>query len=1494
MTGGSENAAGEKDGGPTLTAQVPVGWQRKVEDGAVAYVSPSGTVLCSVEEVRVYLLTDSTCKCGLECPLVLHKVFSFDPAAVVQAPSHQSGKVEEDMTKLCNHRRKVVAMAALCRSMQTSQNPLSAYGTGSGVCSVDGREPRGSIAARGDIGHCTYPSQPILNQPRPGSSSSFPVPSPVSVLQNGSVSHPTSVLAADQSSPLKRPPSQSPGLSIAAYGKQQWSPHLAITQAILQRAPHKPPSPSTTKIDTHPHAYQQDLPISFSSPPSSSSPVIGRAVQPHLHGTIVKSPSPLSVSSSPSRALDSFSPRQRSRHSSTSSLSEGGIGSVLSHSQGVKPPASPLHSSQPSASSPKLLLPHSSPCIRQEGVLQQYKECSTNTNINSTQHHNALSNQSNLHASQNPQLAHSSHCDRRNGSGASTPSPGLLGLPLGQILCQQKSQQQHISSSFPASSLLSAAAKAQLASKKSQNQSSAAEAVAALPLLDKDQQSKVLISTLNSSLHAPTGRTQSLTAFLLPHSSSHIAPHTLTDKTLRRKRQRRSPTVLSMLKESQMNRATGDPPASSLLVPSPSSSSSCSSPPPVLLSENHLQNPRLSGALPASSNSVLRQPEWEEGKRTVLANSLPLSSPSASSQPLSALLQLLSMQSAQNATQSSSTTTPAVPSRHTIALPPTSPTPINSQTPNYDSQPAPHAHIHMQQPPHQSLVPTLDPLAQLPTPHPIPLMCEDSEGAAVNLKTTVNSAVLNLSQPHAGNSAGAEPSVSSQTLSAMSQPPSASCLHVSTHPEKSCTSKLGETGPDHNIYQTNQPNQSCHNQPMENEGPVLPEEPQDLETRLLTGCEPDSSLPHPPAPTASSTDLPSSPTDPTSALQLAESFPFMTQEQLLQLLSSTAGLPSLLPPFLGSLPLGLWTGGQPPTTGNGTQPPPPNNLLNQASPLNILTSTLGAQGEFPLNLISLLNPPAPAPPAPAPGLEVGEKNPGLQALLMASLLLGQNPAAILPLPGLNLELPPPQQVFGEGVSLEKTPAPLLDSVLMGPGLLEALQALAPSADGQSLLLSAQLTPPPPPPTAFLSLNPTLLAAALAQAETLPNHTPSPPPHTQGSLSSPALVSTSVSCTPLLPVSGQEVCDSLTEQEKTSTQTPPFLPPLLPPGVLGDLTALGNINSLHGLLGAGHLLLPQAPSLGMPLAQNQAGLNPLTCLQLSMAPALMGEKPLALHESPPAQEDLPPSQLGQDSLLNPGHIQTPTQQRDESAGTTDSGLLDPYGSFMNTIYTSFLQVSGRSSEGGTDSTPLSYPELPPLLQQPSAPPSLSPRRACSVHNPDLSRLSMEAAQSPARGTPKLTEDPSTPPPSKPAGADACPADAPLHLNFMEEAKTDGSSKLCVYSNGIGSGAGAAGGGGGGDDDEEDDDEERQPQGYLSPRDRVTGDTVDETMGNADTEQGRATEIRTGARRGRKRKQTLQRGPEIPADIDSIIEEPAATIALPRPARAARGKRRRVVR
>lgn len=52
------------------------------------------------------------------------QVFNFTVGVKVEH-SQPLSKAEQDMTKLCNHRRKVVAMAALCRSMQASQLPFA-------------------------------------------------------------------------------------------------------------------------------------------------------------------------------------------------------------------------------------------------------------------------------------------------------------------------------------------------------------------------------------------------------------------------------------------------------------------------------------------------------------------------------------------------------------------------------------------------------------------------------------------------------------------------------------------------------------------------------------------------------------------------------------------------------------------------------------------------------------------------------------------------------------------------------------------------------------------------------------------------------------------------------------------------------------------------------------------------------------------------------------------------------------------------------------------------------------------------------------------------------------------------------------------------------------------------------------------------------------------------------------------------------------------------
>ncbi|XP_059688627.1 methyl-CpG-binding domain protein 6 [Gavia stellata] len=102
---------------------VPVGWERKVEEGSVCYISPSGTALTSLEQTCAYLLADGTCKCGLECPLNMHKVFNFDPGAAVAGRGVPGVQGQQDMTKLCNHRRKTAAMATLYRSMEGAPGP---------------------------------------------------------------------------------------------------------------------------------------------------------------------------------------------------------------------------------------------------------------------------------------------------------------------------------------------------------------------------------------------------------------------------------------------------------------------------------------------------------------------------------------------------------------------------------------------------------------------------------------------------------------------------------------------------------------------------------------------------------------------------------------------------------------------------------------------------------------------------------------------------------------------------------------------------------------------------------------------------------------------------------------------------------------------------------------------------------------------------------------------------------------------------------------------------------------------------------------------------------------------------------------------------------------------------------------------------------------------------------------------------------------------------
>lgn len=88
------------------------------------FLSPSEIYLHSLQEVAIYLQTEGTCKCGLECPLMLNKVFNFNPMATTKC-WNVNDLSWNDPTKLCNHKRKIVAMA----TFRNSTIPLSSLGS---------------------------------------------------------------------------------------------------------------------------------------------------------------------------------------------------------------------------------------------------------------------------------------------------------------------------------------------------------------------------------------------------------------------------------------------------------------------------------------------------------------------------------------------------------------------------------------------------------------------------------------------------------------------------------------------------------------------------------------------------------------------------------------------------------------------------------------------------------------------------------------------------------------------------------------------------------------------------------------------------------------------------------------------------------------------------------------------------------------------------------------------------------------------------------------------------------------------------------------------------------------------------------------------------------------------------------------------------------------------------------------------------------------------
>ncbi|XP_029872907.1 methyl-CpG-binding domain protein 5 isoform X4 [Aquila chrysaetos chrysaetos] len=760
MNGGKECDGGDTDGGPPAV-QVPVGWQRRVDQSGVLYISPSGSLLSCLEQVKTYLLTDGTCKCGLECPLVLPKVFNFDPGAAVKQRTAEDVKADEDVTKLCIHKRKIIAVATLHKSMEAPHPSLVLTSPGGGtsatpVVPTRAATPRSMrnkshegitnsvmpecktpfklmIGASNAMGrlyvqemagsqqqelHSVYPRQRLgsneLGQKSPYRGSHGGMPSPASsgsqIYGDGSISPRTDPLGspdvftrnnpnfhgAPNSSPIhmNRTPLSPPSVmlhgspiqsSCAMAGRTNipLSPTLTTKSPVMKKpmcnfstgmeipramfhhkppqAPPPPPPPPSCALQKKPLTSEKDPlgildpipskpvnqnpviinPTTFHSNVHSQVPVMNVSMPP----AVVPLPSNLPLPTVKPGHMNHGSHVQRVQHSASTSLSPSpvtspvhmmgsGIGRIEAspqrsrssstssdHGNFLLPPVGPQsscsgikvppRSPRSTIGSPRPSMP-SSPSTKHDG-LNQYKDIPNPL----------IAGMSNVLNPPNNAVFSTASA----GSGSLKSQPGLLGMPLNQIL------NQHNAASFPASSLLSAAAKAQLANQNklagNNNNSSSNSGPVASGGNNEGH------STLNT-MFPPAANV------LLPTTEGQSGRAALRDKLMSqqkdplRKRKQPTTTVLSLLRQSQLD-SSGVSKAGSDLIRKQSQSSFPISSMSQLLQSMSCQSSHMSSnsttscgssntALPCSGNQMhFADTSMNSGSlQNSLAQSLPL------------------------------------------------------------------------------------------------------------------------------------------------------------------------------------------------------------------------------------------------------------------------------------------------------------------------------------------------------------------------------------------------------------------------------------------------------------------------------------------------------------------------------------------------------------------------------------------------------------------------------------------------------------------------------------------------------------------------------------------------------------------------------------------------------------------------------------------------------------------------------------------------------
>ncbi|CAB4061814.1 MBD5 [Lepeophtheirus salmonis] len=90
---------------------VPPGWKRLILPEKVVYFSPSGIRLRSLADVKDYLTTEGTCKCGLSCGVFPDKIFDFDYKKQSELGTYETLKLRNKSS--CQHNEDVSNISSI-------------------------------------------------------------------------------------------------------------------------------------------------------------------------------------------------------------------------------------------------------------------------------------------------------------------------------------------------------------------------------------------------------------------------------------------------------------------------------------------------------------------------------------------------------------------------------------------------------------------------------------------------------------------------------------------------------------------------------------------------------------------------------------------------------------------------------------------------------------------------------------------------------------------------------------------------------------------------------------------------------------------------------------------------------------------------------------------------------------------------------------------------------------------------------------------------------------------------------------------------------------------------------------------------------------------------------------------------------------------------------------------------------------------------------------